>query len=220
MPDGLEVVRFTCGPFDENPYLLIGPSRQRAALVDPGIESEAILEEIRRLRLTLEWIVNTHGHVDHAAGNAFFRRETGALLAIHGDDLPLLRALDAQASMWGLRVEPSPEPDLLLDESEPFAFDGLAFEVLHTPGHTPGGVCLLHGDRMLVGDTLFRGSVGRTDLPGGSWPVLEHSIREKLFRLPDATACLPGHGPTTTIGVERRTNPWVSAPDRVAAVAE
>lgn len=205
-----EIQRFTCGPFEENPYLLVGPSGTRAVLVDPGIESEPILDTIRSRGLTLEWVLNTHGHLDHAAGNAFFLRSTGAKLAIHPADVPMIRSLSVQAALWGLRAEDSPLPDLELEEGVPFPFDGLEIEVIHTPGHTPGGVCLRFDDRMLVGDTLFRGSVGRTDLPGGSWPQLLQSIREKLFRLPGATICHPGHGPETTLEDERRSNPFVS----------
>ena len=111
--------------------------------------------------------------------------------------------------MFGLDAEDSPEPALLLDEGKPLTFDGAAFDVLHTPGHTPGGVCLRRGDQMIVGDTLFRGSVGRTDLPGGDWDTLVRSIRDKLFALPDEVRCYPGHEGETTIGRERRTNPFV-----------
>ncbi len=215
MHDRIEIVRFTCGPFEENPYLLVGPSGQRAALVDPGIGSEPILEAIRSRGLTLHWILNTHGHLDHAGANAFFKERTGAPLAIHAADVPMILRLSRQAAMFGLEASDSPPPDVLLVEGEAVELDGVPLDVIHTPGHTPGGVCLRFGGRMLVGDTLFQGSVGRTDLPGGSWPTLVASIREKLFRLPDEVVCFPGHGPETTVGDERRTNPFVS--DSVAA---
>jgi glyoxylase-like metal-dependent hydrolase (beta-lactamase superfamily II) len=154
-------------------------------------------------------IVNTHGHLDHVACNAFFKRETGAPIAIHAADRPLLRSVRAQGALYGLRLEDSPEPDLELVEGQPLVFDGAVFDVLHTPGHTPGGVCLRSGDRMLVGDSLIRGSVGRTDLPGGDWDTLVASIRGKIFRLPDDVRCFPGHEGETTVGHERRTNPFV-----------
>ncbi len=206
----LEIVCFTLGPFEENAYLLVGPSGRRALLVDPGLESEGILGTIEKRGLVLELILNTHGHLDHAAGNRFFKERTGAHLAIHPADAPYLERLDAQAAAFGLHAENSPPPDLELREGTPLPFDGLLFSVLHTPGHTPGGVCLGLPGRLFVGDTLFRGSVGRTDLPGGSWDDLLRSIRTKLFTLPGATVCHPGHGPETTLAEERLHNPFVS----------
>jgi glyoxylase-like metal-dependent hydrolase (beta-lactamase superfamily II) len=154
-------------------------------------------------------ILNTHGHLDHVAGNAYFKRETGAPIAIHADDAPLLRNVRAQASLYGLRVEESPPADVELVEGVPLPFDGVTFDVIHTPGHTPGGVCVRRGNQMLVGDTLFAGSVGRTDLPGGDWETLVASIRGKLFALPDEIHCFPGHEGDTTIGRERRSNPFI-----------
>lgn len=213
----LDILRFTCGPFAENTYVVVGRSGRRAMVVDPGLESEPVLDAIRERGLTCDLIVNTHGHLDHVAGNAYFKRETGAPLAIHPADAPLLRNVRAHASMFGLRAEDSPPPDLRLAEGEPLEFDGVVFDVLHTPGHTPGGVCLRSGDLMLVGDTLFRGSVGRTDLPGGDWETLVASIRGKLFLLPDDVRCYPGHEGETTIGLERRTNPFVG--DAAAGMA-
>jgi len=205
----MDILRFTYGPFAENTYVVVGASGREAMVVDPGIDSEPVLDALRARGLRCTLIVNTHGHLDHVAGNAFFKEETKAPLAIHVDDLPLLEMTRAQGALYGLDVPDSPRPDLLLEEGKPLAFDGLTFEVLHTPGHTPGGVCLRRGGEMLVGDTLFRGSVGRTDLPGGDWETLVASIRGKLFRLPDETRCHPGHEDETTIGQERRTNPFV-----------
>jgi hydroxyacylglutathione hydrolase len=205
----LEILRYTYGPFAENTYVVVGPSGRRAMLVDPGLETEPVLDALRERGLEVELILNTHGHLDHVANNAFFKRATGAPLAIHPADLPYLRAVARQASLYGLAAEDSPDPDLLLEEGAPVAFDGTSFDVLHTPGHTPGGVCLHRGGQLLVGDTLFRGSVGRTDLPGGDWEALVGSIRSKLFVLPDDVHCYPGHEGETTIGRERRANPFV-----------
>jgi glyoxylase-like metal-dependent hydrolase (beta-lactamase superfamily II) len=206
----LEILRFTYGPFAENTYVVVGSGGRRAMVVDPGFGSEPVLDVLRQRGLSVELIVNTHGHLDHVAGNAFFKRATGAPIAIHPADAPFLARLRMQAAAFGLEADDSPPPDLELREDEPVRFDGLAFEVLHTPGHTPGGVCLRLAGRMWVGDTLFRGSVGRTDLPGGSFDDLRHSIRNKLFLLPGATVCYPGHGPETTLLEERRTNAFVS----------
>ena len=205
----LEILRYTYGPFAENTYVVVGPSGRSAMLVDPGVDSEPVLDDLRRRGLTVELILNTHGHLDHVACNAFFKRETKAPLAIHPADLPYLRAVRLQAELYGLHADDSPEPDTLLAEGTPVAFDGATFEVLHTPGHTPGGICLRRGDQMLVGDTLFRGSVGRTDLPGGDWDALVASVRRKIFSLPDGVRCYPGHEAETTVGHERATNPFV-----------
>ncbi len=205
----LKIERFTLGPFQENCYLLTGPSGRKAAIVDPGFESETVFELVLERGLEIEWIVNTHGHLDHTAANKFWKERTGAPLIIHPDDAPMLQNLERQGAFFGLRCENSPPPDASFAEGEPFVFDGLSFDVIHTPGHSPGGVCLRLGGEMLVGDTLFQGSVGRIDLPGGDGPQLVASIREKLFALPDDVRCWPGHGPETTLGAERRSNPFV-----------
>ena len=209
MHERVTITRWVLGPFAENCYLLVGPSGKRAALVDPGIDSEPILDTIREQGLELEWIVNTHGHLDHVAGNAFYKRMTGAPIIIHPDDEPMLQSLQRQGQHFGLSVENSPAPDVHFEEGQPFVFDGLRFDVLHTPGHSPGGVCLRFGDRMLVGDTLFQGSIGRTDLPGGSLRDLVASIRQKLFALPGQIRCFTGHGEETTLEQEKRSNPFV-----------
>jgi len=205
----LEILRFTYGPFAENTYVVIGPSGRKAMLVDPGFDSEPIADELDARGLSVEVILNTHGHLDHVAGNAFFHRRTNAPIAIHAADLPFLRNLRAQAGMYGLDADASPEPTIELVEGVPLRCDGVPFEVIHTPGHSPGGVCLRHAGQMIVGDTLFRGSVGRTDLPGGDWDTLLASVRAKLFRLPDDVRCYPGHEDETTIGRERASNPFV-----------
>jgi glyoxylase-like metal-dependent hydrolase (beta-lactamase superfamily II) len=217
MPATIELIRHTDSLFAENCYLLIGRSGTRAAIVDPGFESEALAGPLAERGLELEWIINTHGHLDHIARNAWFKERSGARLVIHRADLELLRNLQRQVDAMralglplDLELPPSPEPDGWLEEGVPLRFDGVDLQVLHTPGHSPGGVCLRFGERMLVGDTLFQGSVGRTDLPGGSMSELVASIRGKLFGLPGATVCYPGHGAPTTLDAERRANPFVS----------
>jgi glyoxylase-like metal-dependent hydrolase (beta-lactamase superfamily II) len=204
------LLRFPLGPFQANAYLLVGSSGTRAALIDPGLEVEAILDAVRRRGLTVEWILNTHGHLDHTAGNAAAKRATGAPLAIHREDVVWLERLQAQGVAFGIQVEDSPAPDVVLEDGQRLPFDGLTLEVLHTPGHSPGSVCFRADDLLFVGDTLFRGSVGRTDLPGGSWEVLKRSIQQRLLVLPDALPCWPGHGPETTLGEERRSNPFLA----------
>jgi glyoxylase-like metal-dependent hydrolase (beta-lactamase superfamily II) len=214
MSESIQLHCFTLGPFAQNCYLLVGPSGRRAALVDPGFDSDMLLEPLQERGLELEWIVNTHGHVDHVAGNRFFKERSNARLIIHPADAGLLGQVQSHSGMFGLQAENSPPPDDEFEEGRPFVFDGVEMRVIHTPGHSPGSVCLAWDSRLLVGDTLFQGSVGRSDLPGGSHELLIASIRQKLFELPGETVCFPGHGPETTIAEERQNNPFVS--DRAA----
>lgn len=196
------------GPLEENVFLLADAETKRAAIIDPGIESEGLLETIQREHWRLDYIINTHGHFDHVSGNAFFKGRTGAELLIHAADLPLLEGLVEHSMVFGFRPSPSPRPDRFLKEGDVLKLGGLAVGVLHTPGHSPGGVTLHVADRLFVGDALFAGSIGRTDLPGGSYETLIASVRSKILTFPDETRVYPGHGPETTVGRERRTNPF------------
>lgn len=196
------------GPLEENVFLLADAETKRAAIIDPGIESEGLLETIQREHWRLDYIINTHGHFDHVSGNAFFKGRTGAELLIHAADLPLLEGLVEHSMVFGFRPSPSPRPDRFLKEGDVLKLGGLAIGVLHTPGHSPGGVTLHVADRLFVGDALFAGSIGRTDLPGGSYETLIASVRSKILTFPDETRVYPGHGPETTVGRERRTNPF------------
>jgi len=220
MSDRVRLQCFTLGPFAENCYLLTGRSGRKCALVDPGFDSDVLLDLLAERELELEWIINTHGHVDHVAGNRFFKERTAARLIIHRADAEFLQQARSHAQMFGLQVQDSPPPDQFFEEGTPFVFDGQEFEVIHTPGHSPGSVCLRWDNHVLVGDTLFRGSVGRSDLPGGSHQVLVESIRRKLFALPGETICYPGHGPETSLAEERCSNPFVSDRAVGAAVQE
>lgn len=206
----MKVETYRVGPMDNGVYLVIDEATQHAALVDPSFESEFILDIIRERGLTLDWILNTHGHYDHVINNAFFKRETGALLAIHASDVPFLENMRGQAMWLGIKhVEDSPPPDRLLEEGDVVPVGNLHLRVRHTPGHSPGGITFVVENVALVGDVLFAGGIGRTDLPGGDAETLFHSIRTQLFTLPDETIVLPGHGPSTTIGHEKRTNPFL-----------
>lgn len=204
---------FERGPFLNNVYLLEDVRGREAWLIDPSIDSESILEEIARRGLRLSVILNTHGHLDHVYHNRLFKERTGAQIWIHADDVPLLEAVERQGAMFGVRVPSSPPPGRLLADGDRLRFADLEFEVLHTPGHTPGGICLYTPGLLLAGDTLFAGSIGRTDLPGGSYGTLIRSIRSRLLPLPDATRVLSGHGPETTIGRERGANPFILQPE-------
>ncbi|MEK7854390.1 MAG: MBL fold metallo-hydrolase, partial [candidate division NC10 bacterium] len=191
-------------------YLLADEVTREAALFDPGMESEAVADVLARERLTVTAIINTHGHFDHVFGNAYFKAKTGAPLLMHRADLDLVKRLEEQSLYFGFRATPSPPPDRFLEEGDEVRVGGIRLRVLHTPGHSPGGICLVTDGTAFVGDTLFAGSIGRTDLPGGSAETLLTSIREKLLTLPDDTVIYPGHGPATTIGHERRHNPFLT----------
>jgi glyoxylase-like metal-dependent hydrolase (beta-lactamase superfamily II) len=208
MSGSIEV--FGGGPLENNTYLILDEETGQAAVVDPTWETEGDLDRLLKRGVTLAWILNTHGHYDHIVNNAVWKRRTGAPLAIHATDVPLLEAMREQAAWMGIpHGEDSPPPDHLLADEETIPVGGLTVKVLHTPGHSPGGVTFLVGEVAIVGDALFAGSIGRTDLPGGDQDVLLEAIRTRLLTLPDSTRVLPGHGPETTIGAERRTNPFL-----------
>ncbi|MBI3079971.1 MAG: MBL fold metallo-hydrolase [candidate division NC10 bacterium] len=193
-----------------NSYLLADEVTREAALFDPGMESEPVADVLARERLTVTAIINTHGHFDHVFGNAYFKAKTSAPLLMHRADLDLVKRLEEQSLYFGFRATPSPPPDRFLEEGDEVRVGGIRLRVLHTPGHSPGGICLVTDGTAFVGDTLFAGSIGRTDLHGGSAETLLTSIREKLLTLPDDTVIYPGHGPATTIGHERRHNPFLT----------
>ena len=206
---GMEIVRYQRGPMDNNTYLLIDESTRDAALVDPSFDSEKLWEDIEARNVHMRYILNTHAHFDHIIGNAFYVEKTGAPLALHRADLKILQALPEQARRFRFEVEPSPEPTLFLEEGQTLTLGDTQIRVVHTPGHSPGSVTFLFDDVAIVGDVLFKGSIGRTDFPGCSLQTLLHSIRTQLLTLPDATKVLPGHSGQTTIGKERASNPHI-----------
>lgn len=207
---------FPVGPIQANCVLLGDADAGELVVIDPGEEGERIAERVRASGLQPTMILHTHGHIDHAGGTAELARELGAGLPIglHRDETELYRNLPMQAQMFGLEVEAPPEPDLWLEHGLKLEVGGLELGVRHTPGHSPGSVCFVvsgaNEPLVVVGDVLFAGSIGRTDLMGGSFPVLERSIRTQLYILPDDTRVICGHGPDTTIGREKATNPFVS----------
>ncbi len=201
---------FPTGPFQGNVYLLIGSSKKIAAIIDPGMESEFILENIQSNGMELLYVINTHGHIDHSACNAYYLSKTKAKLLSHPADNIYLTSIKEQARSFGIQAGNSPLPDRELTDGDKIALDGIVLEVFHTPGHTPGGVCFYFDGNLISGDTLFAGSIGRTDLRGGSFDQLISSIRSKLLSLPDETAVHPGHGPPTSIGMEKIHNPFLA----------
>jgi hydroxyacylglutathione hydrolase len=205
----MPIRRYSLGPMDNNTYLIVDEATSEAALVDPSFDSETILPDIQTEGYRLRYILNTHAHFDHIMGNAYYAEQTGAPIALHHDDLELLRALPEQGRMFGFSATPSPEPTIFLEDGMTLQLGDTSIRVLFTPGHAPGHVTFLIDDVAIVGDCLFHGSIGRTDLPGGSLQTLMHSIRTRLLTLPDETQVLPGHGALTTIGAERKSNPYL-----------
>lgn len=205
----LRIVALTNGAFAENCYLVADPQTRDAVAVDPGEEADLFLARLRTEGWTLRAIWLTHAHLDHVAGVAAVRTATGAPVWLHPGDRRLYDHVPSQAMAFGLRLDPLPPPDREFAEGEPARVGGLSFDVLHTPGHSPGSVSLAGHGVVFVGDVLFAGSIGRTDLPGGDAGTLLASIREKLYALPDDTVVYAGHGPATTIGAEKAYNPFV-----------
>jgi hydroxyacylglutathione hydrolase len=203
------IFRHNLGPLDNNTYVVVDEASGHAAIVDPSFDSRFILQEILSAGWTLRFVLNTHAHIDHVVENAFFVRTGAAPLALHPLDLPLLSALEQQAAWLGMEVPDFVAPDISLTHCGEIAIGDSRLSVRHTPGHSPGHVCFIGDDFALVGDVLFQGSIGRTDLPGGSHDELLSSIRGELMPLPDETVVYPGHGSTTTIGHERRSNPFL-----------
>jgi hydroxyacylglutathione hydrolase len=201
---------FPTGAVGANCYIAGDEATRDAFVIDPGDEPERILDRLRALDLRPTAIVNTHAHFDHILAVDAVRRATGAPFWIHEAERPTLREGPARAKLlFGLDLPPSPVPDRWLVDGERISAGGLTLTVRHTPGHSPGGVCLLGDGFAFVGDTLFAGSIGRTDLPGADAETLLASIARVLLPLPDETVCWPGHGPATTIGHEKRTNPFL-----------
>jgi len=201
-------------PFYKNGFVVGCPRTRKGVVIDPGDEVDQLLAAVRKLDLDIEHILLTHAHVDHITGVAAAKAALGAPVYLHRDDLFLYEQVVEHGAMFGLRVSPQPPPDKFFDGSS-IAFGDYQVQVHHTPGHCPGGVCLQVGPagsvgaHLFVGDTLFAGSIGRTDLPRGDYVVLMRSITQVLLPLGDASVVHPGHGPDTTIGRERATNPFV-----------
>jgi hydroxyacylglutathione hydrolase len=206
---------FPTGPIQANCIVLGDPATRTAAVIDPGDEAERIVARAEALKLTITHVLHTHGHLDHAGGTADLCRRLGreVPVGLHRDELELYNALPTQASMFGMEVEAPPQPTLWLEHGATLTVGEIELEIRHTPGHSPGGVCfIIHRTvppAAIVGDVLFSGSIGRTDLWGGSLEILEQSIRSQLYTLDNTTRVICGHGPDTTVGRERAGNPFV-----------
>jgi len=202
--------KLVVGPFASNCYIVGSESNKEGMIIDPGDEAEVILGNVKDLELAIKFIVLTHGHIDHIGALKEVKEATGAEVAIHTDDAQALQE-NSVSAMFGLSYPTPLPPDRLLQGEDSMDIGDLHFLVLHTPGHSPGCICLLGQGVMFSGDTLFNYGIGRADLPGGSYSQLMNSIHTKLMILPDNTAVYPGHGPDTTIGAERRGNPFLHA---------
>lgn len=205
------VAAATVGPFQENQYLLACPQTRHAVILDPGAPASSFLPTVASLGLSLQAIWLTHGHIDHVAGLFSVHQAHPLPIFLHPDDAPVLASAEQVGRMYGWPIDPPPAATDPLADGQGLTLGTLEIEVLHLPGHSPGhvGFYLPHQQVLISGDVLFRGSVGRTDLPGGSWPVLAGSLR-RLMQLPDETRVFAGHMDPTTIGRERRSNPFVA----------
>ena len=211
VPAGQPIIAcITVGDFEENCYLFACPHTKEAVIIDPGDEPERILAQIKELQLIPRYILNTHGHIDHICAIDAVSQVYPVPLAIHPADVPMYTD-ERSATMFGRKAPlVKRKPDILLQEGQHITFGTLSLEVLHTPGHTPGGVCLVCPTYCVFsGDTLFYRSIGRTDLPGGNYEQIVASIRTKLYTLDDDLAVFPGHGEPTTIEEEKHENPFV-----------
>jgi glyoxylase-like metal-dependent hydrolase (beta-lactamase superfamily II) len=205
----LRVIPIENGQFLENCYLLAEAGSTEAVIVDPGEEPDRFLEVAHREGLAIREIWLTHAHLDHIVGVATVKAATGAPILLHRADEPLYQNLPQQGLWFGLRLAPPPPVDRYLEPGELLAIGSTVFRVRPTPGHSAGSVCFVAPGLVIGGDVLFQGSIGRTDLPGGSHSRLLRSIREELLTLEDETVVHPGHGPPTTVGAERRSNPFL-----------
>lgn len=202
------IEKLEVGPIMANCFIVGCEETLKATVIDPGDEAERILYTLAAHKLTVTSIINTHGHFDHVSANRELKATTGAELICHSADVPMLAGLSEMAAAFGLSCDNSPPPDRTVDEGDIITVGNIEMKVLHTPGHSPGGISLVCGDKVFVGDTLFAGSIGRTDFPGGDFDTLISAIRTKLFPLGDDVTVFCGHGPETTIGREKRTNPF------------
>ncbi len=197
------------GPLQENSYVIACEESKEAVVIDPGAEAERIYRVVTFHGFRLKYIMNTHGHLDHIGGVAEMVEQAGAPFLLHQNDVYLIEGIEDEPLQAFFQVPIPPPPERFLKDGDIIAVGHLKFQVLHTPGHTPGSVCFLVENTLFSGDTLFSSSVGRTDMPGGSHEQLIRSIREKLLPLHDDISIYPGHGPETTIGRERQCNPYL-----------
>ena len=207
----LQVEPLIVGPLFSNCYIIYDDAEKLGAVIDPGDDAEIILTKVNELDVSIKYILATHGHFDHIGAVAELKTALGADFLAHQDDFFFIEDGKNAALRWGVNIQQPPKPDRFIKDGDKIKIGKFEFKVIHTPGHSPGGVCFLY-DRMLFGgDTLFQGSIGRTDFRKGSFEDLKNSIRKRLYSLPDDTIVYTGHGPITTIGNEKKYNAFVRA---------
>ena len=204
------ITTLSVGPIGTNCYVVGCEETLEGMVVDPAGHAERILAAVEDRDLTIKYVVNTHAHFDHVGANRAVLEATGATLVVHPDEVPILKA-GGGAQWFGFQADPSPEPGLLVRDGDALHVGQLNFQVMHAPGHSPGHIMLHEADEKVLfdGDVLFHQGIGRSDLPGGSHATLMQSIHEKIFTLSDETVVYSGHGPATTVGQEKRLNPWL-----------
>jgi hydroxyacylglutathione hydrolase len=204
------LIRLAVGPLQVNCFILADEKTKDAVVIDPGGDAEDILKVIKDKGFTVRYIVNTHAHFDHVGANKALKDATGAEFLMHEGDAPVLASAPLQSAAFGMKSVSSPPADRYLKHGDVIRAGEVTLTVLHTPGHSPGGICLVEKGMVFTGDTLFAGSIGRADLPGGDLMTLLRSIKTKLMVLPDDTKVFPGHGPASSIGEERKENPFLN----------
>lgn len=207
----MQIERLVVGPLQVNCYVVYDDRTRDAIVIDPGDDGRDILDLVRQRDLAVRYVVNTHAHFDHVGANKVLKDATGAELLIHEADDKLLGGTASQARMFGMTAPSSPKADRYVKHGDVLRIGNLSLTVLHTPGHSLGGISLVGEGVVFTGDSLFAGSIGRTDFPGGDLMTLITAIKQNLMTLPDDTVVLSGHGPQSTIGEERRENPFLNA---------
>ncbi len=206
---GFSVETLVVGPIEENCYVLRDDDTDEGIIIDPGDNGQEILAYVRDNGIKVKLIVNTHGHWDHIGAVDFLRDELAVGLAIHADDASMLTATREEMAAYSVFAGGKRPAEILLKDGDTISFGNSSLKVIHTPGHTRGGICLYGGGCLFSGDTLFAGSVGRTDFPGGDYRAILHSVNIQLEQVGDETRVFPGHGPATRMGRERRCNPYL-----------
>jgi glyoxylase-like metal-dependent hydrolase (beta-lactamase superfamily II) len=199
------------GPLFSNCYIVWDDRVKQGAIIDPGDDADVILSKVRGIGVEIRQILATHGHFDHVGAAAPLKRALGAEFLVHREDYFFIEEGKKSAARWGVNIEQPPKPDRFIEDGNKIKIGGFEFKVLHTPGHSPGGVCFLHDKMVFAGDTLFQGSIGRTDFRKGSLDEIKLSIKTRLYTLPDETIVYTGHGPITSIGAEKKYNAFIRA---------
>ena len=203
------IEKLVVSPLQENCYIVGDETTRTGIVIDPGDEAQRIVSRVKKLGLTVACIVNTHGHVDHIAAAQEVKEALGARLYLHPGDNRYLDETVEHAKMFGMMDARMPQVDVPLSDGDEIPLGSLAVRIVHAPGHSPGGCLLQIGSDVFCGDLIFSGSIGRTDLPGGDYAMIIDSLERKILSLPDETRLHPGHGPSTTIAIERQFNPFL-----------